>query len=1241
MKSIFKTSLISTFVILALFGSAIGVTPAHAATLTVTKTADTNDGICNSDCSLREAIASVSPIDNAINFNPALAGKTIHLASTLALNEDVTIDGSPLVVPVAISGDSDNDGDGDVRVFFIGNAVTVVLSGLVITKGHVVSDVGGGLVNNGILTINNSVFYDNGATSDGGAIFNFEGLIINGSTFSGNKAGGSGGAISTTDSITLTNSTLTRNTAAGEGGGILVDSGTATINGSTLADNSADHGGGIRNHGGTTVANSTFSDNTTSGLGGGVYNSGTFTVSNSTFSGNISDDGAGIMNAGTLNYANTIIANSTGSDCFQIGGSIGTNTNNLIEDGSCSPAMTGDPSLDILADNGGPTQTFALLPGSPAIDTGDNATCAAAPVNNLDQRGAARPITTINAICDIGAYEADYLVVTTNADTDDGMCNSHCSLREAVNDANASPDLDAIRFDGSYSITLGSSLPSNTDDLTINGQGYDVIIDGADSYLIVETFDDLHLKNLTIQNGNSANGGALLLHNFLTTIVNVTFFSNTTSSSGGVIYGLGPVNVRDSTFIDNNAAGSAGAIRNEGSTLTVSNSTFKGNAASLGGAIFTTGSATTTILNSTFSGNSGPSSGGDIYHNGGTLNYANTIMANAVSGGNCINAATLGVNINNLVEDGSCSAALSGDPNLDPLANNGGSTQTFALPASSIAVDAGNDAACLGAGVNGIDQRSFLRPNGEHCDIGSYEYNHPPVVSSMVRAGANPTNDASVDFTVTFSEAVTGVDIGDFSMTTFDLTGASLTSQTGSGDTYTVTVNTGSGNGTLTLELLDNNSIQDNLGALLGGPGASDGYFMGETYFVDKTVPTVSTILRFNTSPTNAASVDFEVTFSEPVFGVDTADFSLTTTGVSGASVTGASGSGMTRTVSVNTGSGSGDIQLDVSDNDSIIDAASNPLSGPGIGNGNFAAGERYAIDKTTPTVVSSVRNNPNPTSKTSVDFTVTFSKIVTGVDATDFTLTTTGGVSGASITGFNGSGTTYTVSVNTGSGNGTIRLGVLDDDSIQDAVGNLLAGAFTSGEAYTVNKILTSYSNSSQDGWVLESSETSNAGSLFNSTAATFNLGDDAGKRQYRAILSFNTGALPDDAVITSITLKVKKQGVTGGGNPVTMFQGFMVDIKKGLFGTATLQTSDFQAAAHKTYGPFSPALVGNWYSINLTSGKPYINKLSAASGLTQMRLRFKLDDNNNTIANYLRLYSGNAGLVNRPQLVITYYVP
>ncbi|MGD0947074.1 MAG: choice-of-anchor Q domain-containing protein [Candidatus Binatia bacterium] len=185
-----------------------------------------------------------------------------------------------------------------------------------------------------------------------------------------------------------------------------------------------DTGGGIDNEGTLTVT-STFSGNSASagwqglGFGGGIFNDAgsTLTVTNSTFSGNSalgfgsledrSPGGGGIVNSGgTLTVTNTIVANSpSGGNCS---GPITDGGHNIDDDGSCgfsgtSPSNT-NPMLSGLANNGGPTQTIALLAGSPAIDAGDESVCSVAPVNNLDQRGYVRPGTgSVN--CSIGAYE--------------------------------------------------------------------------------------------------------------------------------------------------------------------------------------------------------------------------------------------------------------------------------------------------------------------------------------------------------------------------------------------------------------------------------------------------------------------------------------------------------------------------------------------------------------------------------------------------------------------------------------------------------------------------------------------------------------------------------------------------------------------------------------------------------------------------------------------------------------------
>jgi hypothetical protein len=117
--------------------------------------------------------------------------------------------------------------------------------------------------------------------------------------------------------------------------------------------------------------------------------------------------------------------------------------------------------------------------------------------------------------------------------------------------------------------------------------------------------------------------------------------------------------------------------------------------------------------------------------------------------------------------------------------------------------------------------------------------------------------------------------------------------------------------------------------------------------------PEVISITRSNTNPTSASTVDFKVTFSEPVTGVDfTApfnDFTLTTSGVLGASIIGVSGSSSVYTVKVDTGNGTGTIRLDVVDNNSIVDEMSNPLGGLSMGDGDFISGETYTVENSLP----------------------------------------------------------------------------------------------------------------------------------------------------------------------------------------------------------------------------------------------------------------------------------------------------
>jgi hypothetical protein len=215
-----------------------------------------------------------------------------------------------------------------------------------------------------------------------------------------------------------------------------------------------------------------------------------------------------------------------------------------------------------------------------------------------------------------------------------------------------------------------------------------------------------------------------------------------------------------------------------------------------------------------------------------------------------------------------------------------------------------------------------------------------------------------------------------------------------------------------------------------------------------------------------------------------------------------------------------------------------------------------------------------------------------------------------------------YTICVETNDGNG----GTLDKQFVISALPS------------TSN--LKSYF--SYDGWVLESGENTNVGGTKNNSATTLLVGDDAKNRQYRSILSFSTGLLPDNATIYSVTIKVKKQKLTTA-NLFTQLGGLRVDVKKPSFGALKLDLNDFQAlvglSGKLLAGKFGPTPdSGGWYSASIPSSAfQYINKV----GATQFRLRFNKDDNNNFKADTLSLYSGNALRANKPQLIIVYSVP
>jgi hypothetical protein len=354
---------------------------------------------------------------------------TIWLTSgELLVNYSITISG-PGASHLAV------DGNAQGAVFDISSAGPVTISGLTITDGNI----GSGIDNYSDLTMNDCTVSGNYT----GGIANYGTLTMNDCTISGNNAGTSssvGGGIYSNATVTLNNCTVSNNWASESGGGIYNDisqydgvSSTVTLNNCTVSGNTAatNDGGGICNNiwgfyndyttGTVVISNSTLSNNTAIGNGGAISNTSqtyngyavaTLHVNNSTFSGN-SAPGGGIYSSSdgspaTVTLRNTILkAGGLGQNIQNVSGTIASQGYNLSSDnGGGYLTHPGDrintnPLLGPLQDNGGPTFTQALLPGSPAINAGDP---SFTPPPLYDQRGLGFDRVR-NGRIDIGSFE--------------------------------------------------------------------------------------------------------------------------------------------------------------------------------------------------------------------------------------------------------------------------------------------------------------------------------------------------------------------------------------------------------------------------------------------------------------------------------------------------------------------------------------------------------------------------------------------------------------------------------------------------------------------------------------------------------------------------------------------------------------------------------------------------------------------------------------------------------------------
>ncbi|MEZ5428442.1 MAG: choice-of-anchor Q domain-containing protein [Pyrinomonadaceae bacterium] len=600
-----------------------------AATFTVTKTADTDDGSCDADCSLREAVGAANSAagDDLIQFDPGLFGTSqiITLGGTqIEVNNNgaLVINGPGAGLLKIANGFND-------RIFLVNAGADLSVEKLTLSEGD--ADSGGAVYNFGTLTIADCVVRDNTSVLRGGAIYNNEGnLTIVNSEFRGNSTLNSGGGAvsSLLGTVSITGTHLWNNSAGSFGGALDFNTSTVSINNSAVTNNSAvNAGGGIAASGSSvlTITNSTVSQNQVVTGGGGIANltQATTSLISSTVAGNTADSdndgngaGGGISNSGTFQAINSIIADNSsnsglGPDFEGIFTSQGynliENTNKTTITGDITGNITGqDPLLGGLQNNGGLLPTHALMSGSPAIDAGD-------PVNfpSSDQRGVVRPVDGDgdgSALPDIGSFELNNRwVVTKTADTDDGTCDADCSLREAVSTANSTAGDDLIEFDPGVFGTLqrilldGSELRiKNNGALTIHGTGTEMLfIDGnaRSRILFIEPSAQIRLENLTVSGGS---GQGIYPGGF-----------------GGGIYNRGILTLSDSSVINNSALSGGGIF---GGSVIAFNSRIENNLATDGGGI---SEAVWFIQDSVISNNRASNKGGAGYFVRGVVQNTN------------------------------------------------------------------------------------------------------------------------------------------------------------------------------------------------------------------------------------------------------------------------------------------------------------------------------------------------------------------------------------------------------------------------------------------------------------------------------------------------------------------------------------------------------------------------------------------------------------------------------------------
>ncbi|HSC09647.1 MAG TPA: choice-of-anchor Q domain-containing protein [Rhodanobacteraceae bacterium] len=379
----------------------------------------TGNGVCTLRAAVQQANAHAG-LDTIL-----LPANTYVLGGVLGVSDSVTIIGSTAATTI-IDANGAATGAG---VFQLGSAINVSLNHLTIRNGVA----RGGIASDANLTVDDCVITDNSAESvfgdiHGGGIDNGGSLVLKNSIVEDNKTlhngsiGGIAGGIHSSGPLTISNSTISGNQSA-YGGGLYAE-GKVTITNSTFSGNSATYGAAIYTEGSTmTLVNDTISGNASAGDGAGMFlDTGTIDLYSVTVAANEANadnsgggGGAGLYNvSASVSLNNSILSgNYYRSGLFLVqadcAGTFTSSSKNLVAHPSCTingPYSEETPLLGPLRDNGGPTATHALLPGSAGLDAGPCSDALGAPLA-IDQRGVPRPQ---GGACDIGAFELEDLI---------------------------------------------------------------------------------------------------------------------------------------------------------------------------------------------------------------------------------------------------------------------------------------------------------------------------------------------------------------------------------------------------------------------------------------------------------------------------------------------------------------------------------------------------------------------------------------------------------------------------------------------------------------------------------------------------------------------------------------------------------------------------------------------------------------------------------------------------------------